>query len=126
MRPGELLEALDDFMITQNFYKFLADHKPGSWKTLDVNYEPPQVHRMWVQHGDYRVNLHRIFPCKMPIYHPHPWPSVILVLDGEYEMGVGTEDVEAARVVPTVVMRCWTPRVGTTSSLSRSPPSASC
>lgn len=99
MKPGDLLKALDEFMEPDRFFHFLADHKLGAWNSLDVNYEPPQVHRMWVQHGDYRVNLHRIFPCEKALYHPHPWPSAIHVLDGEYEMGVGTNRVEAARVV---------------------------
>lgn len=72
-RLPQLLENLDD------------------WHTLDVDYEPPRVERMWttLQDGS-RLYLHKIYPCKKALFHPHPWPSAIKVLSGVYEMGVGT------------------------------------
>src|SRR5208337_718613 len=60
-----------------------------AWTSLDVEYEPPRVERLWRQLGDVRVNLHRIHPCPTALYHPHPWPSAVKILSGVYEMGVG-------------------------------------
>ena len=39
----------------------------------------------------YRVSLHRIHPCAAgeALFHPHPWPSAMHLLTGEYEMAVG-------------------------------------
>jgi len=63
---------------------------PAVWSTLDVNYEPPHVERLWLQYDEeYRVYLHRIHPCTEALYHPHPWPSAIHIISGVYEMGVG-------------------------------------
>jgi hypothetical protein len=63
---------------------------PRLWSSLDVNYEPPHVERLWLQYDEeYRIYLHRIHPCKKALYHPHPWPSAIHILLGTYEMRVG-------------------------------------
>lgn len=62
------------------------------WHSLHVTYEPPEVERVWRQWGKYRVLLHRIHPPPAeakPLFHPHPWPSIVKVLAGQYEMGVG-------------------------------------
>jgi len=63
---------------------------PG-WHSLYINYHPPVVERLWRQLGDHRVYLHRIHPCtpEQALFHPHPWPSAIRVLEGSYEMGIG-------------------------------------
>lgn len=63
----------------------------GAWQSVDVDYHPPRVERLWKRRGDYRVYLHRIHPCgrEDALFHPHPWPSAMRVLDGEYEMAVG-------------------------------------
>lgn len=59
------------------------------WNSLDVDYEPPRVERLWRPFEDqYRVYLHRIHPCEKALMHPHPWPSVIKVISGKYEMGL--------------------------------------
>lgn len=63
------------------------------WHSLDVNYEPPHVERLWRPFADdFRLYLHRIHPCDRALYHPHPWPSAIRLVEGEYEMGVGYSD----------------------------------
>ena len=63
---------------------------PLLWQTLDVNYEPPHVERLWHQFdADHRVYLHRIYPCEEALFHPHPWPSAVHILGGAYEMNVG-------------------------------------
>lgn len=59
------------------------------WNSLHVTYEAPEVERVWRSWSEYRVLLHVIHPCQSPLYHPHPWPSVVKVLAGSYEMRVG-------------------------------------
>ncbi len=63
----------------------------GLWQSLYVDYHPPTVERLWSTWGDYRVYLHRIHPCErdQALFHPHPWPSAMHILEGEYEMAVG-------------------------------------
>lgn len=54
---------------------------------MHVTYHPPRVERLWVQHGEYRVFLHRIHPCGEgeALFHPHPWPSAVRIMSGRYE-----------------------------------------
>ena len=61
------------------------------WSSLHIDYHPPVVDRLWKPWGDYRVYLHRIHPCAEgeALFHPHPWPSVMEVLHGKYEMAIG-------------------------------------
>lgn len=60
------------------------------WNSKYIDYEPPTVERLWRDvGGGYRLFLHRIYPCEEPYFHPHPWPSAIRILSGQYEMGVG-------------------------------------
>jgi hypothetical protein len=79
---------------------------PTRWNSLDINYHAPFVERLWLTWGDYRVSLHRILPCEPSdaLFHPHPWPSAMRILDGTYEMAVGygtgaTAPPIAARIV---------------------------
>jgi hypothetical protein len=88
----------------------LADE--ASWKSLDINYHPPRVERLWRSWGEFRVSLHRIHPCSIEdaLFHPHPWPSAMRVLDGTYEMAIGygsgsTPPPIAARIVSTGDLR---------------------
>ncbi len=63
------------------------------WKSLDVDYHPPRIERLWRGVGDYRVYLHKIYPCDSleddALFHPHPWPSAIWIADGRYFMQIG-------------------------------------
>ncbi|HEU0029467.1 MAG TPA: hypothetical protein VFQ53_02455 [Kofleriaceae bacterium] len=63
----------------------------ATWNTLDINYHPPFVERLWTPWEAYRIALHRIHPCEPAdaLFHPHPWPSAMRILDGTYEMAVG-------------------------------------
>lgn len=87
-RPGQILQTL--YNVERAFLRdFLAD-APEHWSTLDVDYEPPRVERLWRQVDDtVRVYLHRIHPCETALFHPHPWPSAVHVLSGSYEMAIG-------------------------------------
>lgn len=66
------------------------------WKSLDVDYHPPHVERLWIQapSGNFRIYLHRIHPCKdgEALWHPHPWPSAVKIIEGTYKMGAGRQD----------------------------------
>lgn len=61
--------------------------------TMFIDYHDPHVERVWLQIKDgHRLFLHKIYPSKSAndtLFHPHPWPSIIRILKGEYEMGIG-------------------------------------
>lgn len=64
----------------------------GKLKSMYIDYHQPYVQRIWFQHGEERVYLHKIEWCKSSqeaLYHPHPWESAIRILKGPYEMGIG-------------------------------------
>lgn len=67
---------------------------PTIWESLDIDYHEPRVERVWTQVGDKRLCLHRIHSCEAgkALFHPHPWPSAMKIIDGSYKMGVGTEN----------------------------------
>lgn len=67
----------------------LIDDPTTPWQTLDVLYEDPHVERVWLQLGSKRLYLHRIHPCERGFYHPHPWPSAIILLSGAQRMWLG-------------------------------------
>ena len=80
--------------------KIVEEDMPGilassdDWKSIYVDYEHPHVERVWREYTindiQYRIYLHRIHPPEgKALYHPHPWPSAISVLDGSYETGIG-------------------------------------
>ncbi len=78
----------------------------GRWRSMDIRYHQPHVERLWREDPPFRVSLHCIHPCErgQALFHPHPWPSAVLLLDGGYEMTVGYGDGEnpppvAARLV---------------------------
>ena len=69
--------------------QLLRDKK--SWNSVYVDYHHPFVARLWRQWGERRIYLHQIWSCKreQSLLHPHPWPSSMKVIQGQYEMGVG-------------------------------------
>ncbi len=76
------------------------------WQSVLIDYHPPIVERLWRQHGEQRVFLHRIHPCTpdQALFHPPPWPSAMRVISGTYEMTIGhgpgeQEPPVAARIV---------------------------
>ena len=65
-----------------------------AWRSLDIDYEPPRVERLWRPWGEFRISLHRIHPCETALMHPHPWPSAVRVITGRYEMGIGFSEAD--------------------------------
>jgi hypothetical protein len=98
MKSGEMLEILHRAELA---LPSMLDS--AAWRSIDVNYEPPRVERLWAPFESvYRLSLHRIHPCASALFHPHPWPSAVRVLEGSYEMAVGygrESPPEAARLV---------------------------
>ena len=62
----------------------------AGWNSLRIDYHPPFVDRVWRDWGEYRISLHCISPCEpdASLFHPHPWPSAMRILEGQYEMTV--------------------------------------
>lgn len=77
------------FQVERVLPQWLQDE--SSWHSLLVDYHPPTVERLWRGWNAYRIFLHRIYPCErgQALFHPHPWPSAMHVLEGVYEMAVG-------------------------------------
>ena len=82
---GELIELLNT---------------PSIWETLDIDYHPPRVERVWTQLDDMRLSLHIIHPCKEgeSLWHPHPWEGTFHVLNGVYEHGIGVGNNEISNI----------------------------
>lgn len=62
---------------------------PEVWKTLDVDYFPPRVERLYTIFKDYRIFLHTIHKTNENcLFHKHRWPAAFKQLGGSYEMGI--------------------------------------
>ena len=64
--------------------------QPEIWNTLDVDYYPPRVERLWTQYdNEHRLFIHLIHPTDEPcLFHKHRWPASFKMIDGSYEMGI--------------------------------------
>jgi len=73
----------------------LLENKSLWVNSLDVDYHPPRVERLWtpftVNGTMYRLMMHRLHPCRVEdsLFHPHPWPSSVAILDGQYKSYYG-------------------------------------
>jgi hypothetical protein len=78
----------------------------SAWSSVFIDYHPPTVERLWRKWDGYRVYLHRIYPCGPgeALFHPHPWPSAMHILEGEYEMAVGYGKGEIAPPVAALMI----------------------
>ena len=76
------------------------------WNGLFIDYHPPTVERLWTAWHACRVSLHRIHPCApgKALFHPHPWPSAMRILAGEYEMAVGYGKGEAVPPIAALMI----------------------
>lgn len=99
----------------QSFLKLLKDieskmpsllEDSEGWISLDVDYDSPRVERVWRQYEDLRICLHRIHkPTHEPLFHSHPWPSSMRILQGSYEMGIGySYNGERPKVAVTTIL----------------------
>jgi hypothetical protein len=70
--------------------------KPEIWNTLDVDYFPPRVERLWTQFDtNHRLFIHVIHPTNEPcLFHKHRWPAAFKMLQGSYEMGIAYSEKE--------------------------------
>ena len=102
MKPGQLIETLDG--ICQRELPGLLADPTTPWQSINITYEDPHVERVWIQLGEYRVLLHRIHPCEHPLRHPHPWPSAVRILSGQYRMGVGKLGQDGNAEIVTVLL----------------------
>jgi hypothetical protein len=86
-----MIEELKELIKSDEFKTWLSN--PELWDSLDVDYHPPRVERVWMPFNDKRVSLHVIHPCdrKEVLLHGHIWESAMYVLPigGKYEHGVG-------------------------------------
>lgn len=78
--------------------KVLPKYLGGSlvWDSLVINKRKPHTYRAFMFPKDEglegtRICLHRFEPCDESdaFLHPHPWPSAMVVLRGEYRMKIG-------------------------------------
>lgn len=68
---------------------------PDNWNTLDVDYYPPRVERLWLIYGGFRIHLHVIHKTADEcLYHKHKWPAAFKQLKGSYMMGVTYHEEE--------------------------------
>lgn len=83
----------------------------SGWNSLDVNYHHPRVERLWRPfEGEYRLMLHCIHPCtpEESLYHPHPWPSVVRVIQGTYWMKAGSgPGLDPPPITMDVMIKAW-------------------
>lgn len=93
-----MLDLLHDAI--ERLPALLADGNRAAWNSVDVTYHPPHVERLWIQVGECRLFLHRIYPCEegRPLAHPHPWPAAVRIVSGVYEHKVGHYDQWPERV----------------------------
>jgi len=70
--------------------------KPEIWNTLDVDYFPPRVERVWTQiDKNHRLFIHVIHPTTEPcLFHKHRWPAAFKMVSGAYEMGIAYSEKE--------------------------------
>jgi len=63
----------------------------NDWQSLDIDYHAPRVERVWLPWYGCRINLHRTHACgrEDALFHPHPWPSVVKVIEGGYWSAIG-------------------------------------
>jgi len=69
---------------------------PQMWNTLDVNYFPPRVERLWLQYDEgHRLFIHIIHPTEAEcLFHKHRWEAAFKLLKGSYEMGLTMSEQE--------------------------------
>lgn len=98
----ELLQLMEERIIT-----FLK--QKDIWTSLDVDYYPPRVERLFTHHNGFRIYLHVIHQTNEKcLYHKHRWPAAFKQLKGSYEMGItySPDEIKSdeAHKLPTLAM----------------------
>lgn len=84
----EILQSLEP-----KIYNLLDDS--SVWKTLDVDYFPPRVERVYTEMDGYRIFLHVIHKTSSNcLYHKHRWAAAFKQIFGAYEMGLAYSELE--------------------------------
>ena len=69
--------------------------KNGIWYSLDVDYYPPRVERVWCEYAGYRLCIHVMHGTdEMCLFHKHRWEAAFKLLQGSYEMGLAYVEKE--------------------------------
>ncbi len=88
---AKLLKAVKTIQANPSAYLSV----PEDWGSLVIDKRQPHTYRafrQWIDEGDSnRLCLHKFTPCteEEAFWHPHGWPSAMLVLSGTYRMQVG-------------------------------------
>jgi hypothetical protein len=90
--------------VEEDMPRLLVDE--SEWQGLRIDYEKPVVERLWRQISGFRISLHRIHPCgeDEALFHPHPWPSAMRIVDGSYRMPWGYGAGEIAPLVSNITV----------------------
>lgn len=86
----KLNSALQTLATRANHENLFSDL--SKWQSLVINRRRPVTHRAFIiLDNGLRVCLHKFDPCAKEdaFFHPHPWPSAMIILDGCYKMWVG-------------------------------------
>ena len=82
MKPNQNSVSIEILKSLEPEIKQLLD-KPEVWNTLDVDYYPPRVGRLWTELNGYRIFLHTIHPTDKPcLFHKHKWPAAFKQVKG--------------------------------------------
>lgn len=82
-----------------------ATAHPSRWGSIVINKRKPHTYRAFIEHDNSRICLHRFDACEPEdsFAHPHPWPSSMLILSGQYDMAVShTPDLTSGEPSPVI------------------------
>lgn len=109
MKPNQNNNVnIDKLMDIEKNHLFILLHQPLLWSSLDVDYHPPRVERLFMNLEDgYRLYLHCIHGTKDDcLYHKHNWPAALKQVHGSYEMGItySEEEISSSQAhrLPTI------------------------
>jgi hypothetical protein len=106
MKPNKNVVSIEELQSLEPEIKDLLKD-PKNWKSLDVDYYPPRVERLYTSYKGYRIHIHLIHhTTDRCLYHKHRWPAVFKQLLGRYVMGVTYSPIEInsddAHTLPTL------------------------
>lgn len=89
MSAKVIFEEVEKYLLEEGLLDDISQ-----WKTLNIDYHPPHVHRIYTQLNSMRVSLHKIFPCnpKEALLHPHPWAASFKIYKGSYFSQIGISE----------------------------------